>query len=81
MKTVPLAGTVQDYTLIVQNIDKLDGALIGMTADKKFVRAIPRPGKLFLLDPGDRIKLKGLPFKIAPDGTMIVKTISIKKEI
>ncbi len=81
MKTVPLAGTVQDYSLIVQNIDKLDGALIGLTSDKKFVRAIPRPGKLFLLDPGDRIKLKGLPFKIAPDGTTIVKTISIRKEI
>lgn len=81
VNTVPLAGTVKDYNLIVQKIDSLDGALIGLTKDQKFIRAIPRPGKMFLLAPGDRIKLKGLPFKIAPDGTTIVKTISIRKEI
>lgn len=81
INTVPLAGVVQDYSLVVQKIDSLDGALIGLRTDKSFIRAIPRPGKMFLLEPGDRIRLKGLPFKIAPDGTTIVKTISIKKEI
>lgn len=78
--TVPIAGHVQDYLLIVQKIDGLDGAMIGLTKDKKFIRALPRPGKLFLLDPGDKIKLRALPFKAAPDGTIIVKTISLKKE-
>lgn len=81
MNAVPIAGVVQDYILVVQKIDSLDGALIGLRSDKSFIRAIPRPGKMFLLEPGDRIRLKGLPFKIAPDGTTIVKTISIKKEI
>ncbi|MEW6711547.1 MAG: hypothetical protein AB1403_17120 [Candidatus Riflebacteria bacterium] len=80
VNTVPLAGTMQDYQLIVQKVDSVDGALIGLTADKKYIRAIPRPGKLFMVEAGDRIRLKALPFKIAPDGTTIVKTISIKKE-
>jgi hypothetical protein len=60
-------------------INDSDGALIGITSDNKKVKALPRPGKLFRLIPGDRINLRGLPFKAAPDGTLIVKTISIKK--
>lgn len=80
VNTVPLAGKVQDFVLIVQKIDSIDGALIGLDSQKKFIRAMPRPGKLFLIDPGDKVRIKALPFKVAPDGTLIVKTISIKKE-
>ncbi|MDN5278308.1 MAG: hypothetical protein PWR01_2273 [Clostridiales bacterium] len=77
--TTPVAGQVQDFKLVTQMINDSDGALIGITSDNKKVKALPRPGKLFRLIPGDRINLRGLPFKAAPDGTLIVKTISIKK--
>ena len=81
LNTIPVAGRVQDYILVVQTIDSVDGALIGLTSDKKFVRAVPRPGKMFMVQPGDKIRLKALPFKIAPDDTLIVKTISIRKQL
>ncbi|GAB4280421.1 MAG: hypothetical protein Kow0029_24990 [Candidatus Rifleibacteriota bacterium] len=76
----PLASTMQNYVVVVQKIDSADGSLFATTADKKFIRAIPRPGKIFLLEPGDKIRLRALPFKVAPDGTTIVKTISLAKE-
>jgi hypothetical protein len=78
-KTSPIAGKMQNFILVVQIIDPSNGALVGLNENKEFIRALPRPGKEFVLSQGDKVKLRGLPFKIAPDGTILVKTVSIKK--
>jgi hypothetical protein len=79
-KTVPVAGKIQEFVLIVQKIDTGDGSVIGLDSGQNFIKALPRPGKKFVLMQGDKIRIRGLPFKQAPDGTLIVKTMAIKKE-
>ncbi len=79
-KTVPVAGKIQEFVLIVQKIDTDDGSIIGLDSGQTFIKALPRPGKKFVLMQGDKIRIRALPFKKAPDGTLIVKTMAIKKE-
>ncbi len=75
----PISSQLTDYQLIVQRIGLPDGAILAMTPDRKKILVLPRPGKVFNVRPGDRLNISAMPFRQAPDDTLIVKTIQVKR--
>ena len=75
----PVVSQIQDYSLIVQKTGLADGAILANTIGLEKIMAIPRPGKAFRVNPGDKIVIRALPFRMAPDNILIVKTIEVKK--
>ncbi len=73
----PIAATITEYRLQVSQVNSHDGSLLGVTADNKMILALPRPGKAFVTQPGNSIKIRAMPFRILPDQTIAVKTIEV----
>ncbi|PKL40397.1 MAG: hypothetical protein CVV41_19650 [Candidatus Riflebacteria bacterium HGW-Riflebacteria-1] len=74
----PVVAEIADYKLVVQQIDLPDGAILAMNDKREKYMILPRPGKAFRLRPGDLIMVRALPFRRAPDGVLILKTLEIK---
>jgi len=74
----PVVSEVTEYKLVVQQIDLPDGAILAMDDKREKFMILPRPGKAFKLRPGDMVMIRALPFRRAPDGVLIVKTLEIK---
>lgn len=75
----PVASQIQDFQLIVQKADLGYGAVLGLTPEREKILVLPRPGKMFKVRTGDKLNIRALPFRKGPDGTLVVKTIEIKR--
>ncbi len=75
----PIAAEVTDYRLTVQSFNQHDGSVTAISDDNQKILALPRPGKAFVAQPGDKITIRAMPFRVLPDKTLAVKTIEIKK--
>jgi hypothetical protein len=73
----PVVAEVSDYQVIVQQVGLDEGAILAMDENRDKYILLPRPGKAFVVRPGDRLQVKALPFRCDQDGSLIVKTLEI----
>ncbi len=76
----PVVAIRTDYKIIVQKTNLDGGSILAKTDKGKKLILLPRPGKSFTVLPGDKLQLSAMPFKKAPDGTLIVKTIKLLRQ-